>query len=83
MASSSAEQDKYRNYLSEEETKNTQWRFGLPDYSVVNKLFEEGRTKVSLLYLLSSVCVCVCVCLSLSLSLSLYIYIYIYIYISV
>ncbi|KAE8100459.1 hypothetical protein FH972_018355 [Carpinus fangiana] len=47
MASSSAlEQDKYRHYLSEEEVKNTKWRFGVPDYSVVNKLFEEGRTKI-------------------------------------
>ncbi|XP_059430877.1 pathogen-related protein-like [Corylus avellana] len=47
MASSSApEQDKYRHYLSEEEVKNTKWRFGVPDYSVVNKLFDEGRTKI-------------------------------------
>lgn len=38
--------DKYRSYLSEEEKKNTQWRYGPPNYDVVNKLFEEGRTKV-------------------------------------
>lgn len=38
--------DKYRSYLSEEEKKNTQWRHGPPNYDVVNKLFEEGRTKV-------------------------------------
>lgn len=38
--------DKYRSYLSEEEKKNTKWRFGPPNYDVVNKLFEEGRSKV-------------------------------------
>ncbi|XP_048332058.2 pathogen-related protein [Ziziphus jujuba] len=39
--------DKYRSYLDEEENKNTKWRFGVrPNYDVVNKLFEEGRTKV-------------------------------------
>lgn len=38
--------DKYRSYLSEEELKNTQWNAGPPNYDVVNKLFEEGRTKV-------------------------------------
>jgi len=67
MTSSSAEQDNYRNYLSEEETKNTQWRFGPPDYSVVNKLFEEGRTKVSL-PLSHFFCLCACFTLSHSLS---------------
>lgn len=48
MASSSVGEAKYRDYLSdEEELKNTKWRFGAPpDYSVVNKLFEEGRTKI-------------------------------------
>ena len=56
MASSSVGQEKYRSFLSEEEVKNTKWRFGVPNYDVVNKLFEEGRTKVSL-SLLSSVCV--------------------------
>ena len=39
--------DKYRSYLDGEEEKNTKWRFGAaPNYDVVNKLFEEGRTKV-------------------------------------
>uniref|UniRef100_A0A5B7APL0 Putative pathogen-related protein isoform X1 n=1 Tax=Davidia involucrata TaxID=16924 RepID=A0A5B7APL0_DAVIN len=47
MASSGSEGDKYRSYLSGEEEKNTEWRFGdPPNYDVVNKLFEEGRTKI-------------------------------------
>ncbi|XP_075651286.1 pathogen-related protein-like [Castanea sativa] len=46
MASSSVGQEKYRSFLSEEEVKNTKWRFGVPNYDVVNKLFEEGRTKI-------------------------------------
>ncbi|KAL6998661.1 hypothetical protein U1Q18_048445 [Sarracenia purpurea var. burkii] len=47
MASSSVEGDKYRSYLNGEGERNTQWRFGAPpNYDVVNKLFEEGRTKV-------------------------------------
>lgn len=64
MATSSVEQNKYRSYLSGEEVKNIKWRFGgPPDYSVVNKLFEEGRTKVWSLapYLSLALCVCVCV----------------------
>ena len=48
MASSSVGQEKYRSFLSEEEVKSTKWRFGVPNYDVVNKLFEEGRTKFSL-----------------------------------
>jgi len=41
------EGDKYRSYLSGEGEKNTQWRYGgPPNYDVVNKLFEEGRTKI-------------------------------------
>jgi len=33
--------------LNEEEAKNVQWRFGAPpNYAVVNKLFEEGRTEI-------------------------------------
>ncbi|XP_047342411.1 pathogen-related protein [Impatiens glandulifera] len=37
--------EKYRSLLNEE-THNTQWRHGGPPiYDVVNKLFEEGRTK--------------------------------------
>lgn len=46
MASSAFDGDKYRSYLSEEEKKKTQWWNGPPNYDVVNKLFEEGRTKV-------------------------------------
>lgn len=38
--------DKYRSYLTPEELQTTQWRAGTPNYDVVNKLFEEGRTKV-------------------------------------
>lgn len=41
--------DKYRSYLTGEGEKSTKWTFGAPpNYDVVNKLFEEGRTKVSL-----------------------------------
>ncbi|CAL9019983.1 unnamed protein product [Prunus brigantina] len=47
MGSSDVEGDKYRSYLSGEGEKNTTWRFGAPpSYDVVNKLFEEGRTKI-------------------------------------
>lgn len=55
MASSSiVKEDKYRTYLQGDEERNTKWRFGAPpNYDVVNKLFEDGKTKV--------VCVCVCV----------------------
>ncbi|KAG6435877.1 hypothetical protein SASPL_100758 [Salvia splendens] len=38
--------NKYRSYLTPEELKTTQWNAGPPDYTVVDKLFEEGRTKV-------------------------------------
>ncbi|XP_052109185.1 pathogen-related protein [Arachis duranensis] len=39
-------EDKYRTFLHQEQEKNTKWRFGAPpNYDVVNKLFEEGRTK--------------------------------------
>ncbi|NP_001312076.1 pathogen-related protein-like [Nicotiana tabacum] len=38
--------DRYRDYLSEEEVKNTKWRNGPPTYDVVDKLFEEERTHV-------------------------------------
>lgn len=49
MASSGTEGDKYRSYLDEEGEKNTKWRYGTPpNYDVVDKLFEEGRTKVFL-----------------------------------
>ncbi|CAL1362917.1 unnamed protein product [Linum trigynum] len=39
--------DKYRSHLTGEAEKNTKWRDGAPpNYDAVNKLFEEGRTKV-------------------------------------
>lgn len=40
--------DKYRSILSEEaENKDIHWRHGGPPiFDAVNKLFEEGRTKV-------------------------------------
>ncbi|KAL3371275.1 hypothetical protein AABB24_008017, partial [Solanum stoloniferum] len=38
--------DKYRDYLSDEELKNTKWRNGPPSYDVVDKLFEQERTHV-------------------------------------
>ncbi|CAN1234871.1 Pathogen-related protein [Linum perenne] len=39
--------DKYRSHLIGEEEKDTHWRDGSPpSYDAVNKLFEEGRTKV-------------------------------------
>lgn len=46
MACSGTGGDKYRDYLSEDEVKNTKWRSGPPSYDVVDKLFEEGRTHV-------------------------------------
>ena len=45
-----SEGDKYRSYLTEEDVKNTTWRFGPPNYDAVNKLFEEGRTKVRIYF---------------------------------
>nr|GFA86910.1 hypothetical protein [Tanacetum cinerariifolium] len=39
--------DKYRCFMSGEGEKNTKWRSGVPpNFDVVNKLFEEGRTKI-------------------------------------
>lgn len=47
--SGSSKGDKYRFFIYGEEEKNTKWRYGAPpNYDVVNKLFEEGRTKVIL-----------------------------------
>ncbi|XWS21737.1 hypothetical protein CRYUN_Cryun30bG0080500 [Craigia yunnanensis] len=41
------QEDKYRSYLHGEGEKNTKWKFGAPpNYDAVNKLFEEGRTKI-------------------------------------
>ncbi|KAJ0778344.1 hypothetical protein HanLR1_Chr02g0070681 [Helianthus annuus] len=39
--------DKYRCFMSGEGEKDTTWKLGVPpNFDVVNKLFEEGRTKV-------------------------------------
>ncbi|KAL0910527.1 hypothetical protein M5K25_021518 [Dendrobium thyrsiflorum] len=39
-------EEKYRSHMMNEEGKEIQWRYGsAPEYSVVNKLFEQGRTK--------------------------------------
>ncbi|XP_062159996.1 pathogen-related protein-like [Alnus glutinosa] len=48
MASSGVEdQEKYRSYLHGEGERNTKWKYGAPpNYDVVDKLFEEGRTKI-------------------------------------
>ncbi|KAJ0986332.1 hypothetical protein J5N97_004688 [Dioscorea zingiberensis] len=41
-----ASMDKYRTHLYDEGEENTSWRHGgPPTYDMVNKLFEEGRTK--------------------------------------
>ncbi|OAY76571.1 Pathogen-related protein [Ananas comosus] len=46
MASAEVEGDKYRSFIYGESEKNTVWRDGAPpNYDVVNKLFEEGRTQ--------------------------------------
>ncbi|KAL7155729.1 hypothetical protein ABFS83_03G096200 [Erythranthe nasuta] len=49
MASSDSDQgvgDKYRMYLTSKDLANTKWLNGPPNYDVVNKLFEQGRTNV-------------------------------------
>ncbi|GMJ02261.1 hypothetical protein like AT1G78780 [Hibiscus trionum] len=43
---SGVEGDKYRSYLHGEGELNTTWRWGIPNYDVVNKLFEDERTEV-------------------------------------
>ena len=49
MASPNTEAEKYRSFMNEEDVKNINWRYGsTPNYDVVDKLFEEGRTKVIL-----------------------------------
>lgn len=46
MASSSVKEDRYRTYLRGDDEKNTKWIYGAPpNYDVVNKLFEDGKTK--------------------------------------
>lgn len=52
-----AGRDKYRSFLSEDEVGKVQWRNGAPPtFDVVNKLFEEGRTKVTVITLPTSLC---------------------------
>ncbi|XVE60177.1 hypothetical protein DITRI_Ditri05aG0107100 [Diplodiscus trichospermus] len=47
MSKSGMEGEKYRSYLHGEGEQNTNWRYGAPpNYDVVNKLFEDERTKV-------------------------------------
>ncbi|KAG6390478.1 hypothetical protein SASPL_148213 [Salvia splendens] len=46
MAASNDGGNKYRSYLTPEDLKTTQWRAGPPDYTVIDKFFEEGRTNV-------------------------------------
>ncbi|XVF32286.1 hypothetical protein REPUB_Repub17cG0068800 [Reevesia pubescens] len=47
MELSNVEGDKYRSYLHGEGENSTKWRYGAPpNYDIVNKLFEEERTKV-------------------------------------
>lgn len=51
VASSNVSGDKYRSFLLEV-AGTTQWRHGgPPTYDAVNKLFEEGRTKVHTPYI--------------------------------
>ncbi|XP_010916129.1 pathogen-related protein [Elaeis guineensis] len=46
MASSDFEGNKYRSFIYGEGERNTQWRFGAPpNFDLVDKLFEEGRTQ--------------------------------------
>ncbi|XP_037449513.1 pathogen-related protein-like [Triticum dicoccoides] len=46
MASAETGGDKYRSFMDGEGEKNTMWRHGVPpNFDVVNKLFEEERTK--------------------------------------
>ncbi|QCE15651.1 pathogen-related protein-like [Vigna unguiculata] len=46
MTASRVAEDKYRPLLRQDIEENTKWRYGPPSYEAVNKLFEEGRTKV-------------------------------------
>lgn len=47
MASNGIKEDPYRWILNGDVEKNATWKFGAPpNYEGVNKLFEEGRTKV-------------------------------------
>lgn len=56
MASSVIKGDKYRSFIYGDDEKDTVWRYGTPpNYDVVNKLFEEGRTQVMILFLSMSI----------------------------
>ncbi|KMT07033.1 hypothetical protein BVRB_6g153640 [Beta vulgaris subsp. vulgaris] len=47
MGSPIEKEDKYRSFIYGEGEKNTKWVYGAPpNYDIVNKLFEEGRTKI-------------------------------------
>lgn len=47
MGSTGTKEDPYRWILNGDVEKNTTWKFGAPpNYEAVNKLFEQGRTKV-------------------------------------
>ncbi|KAL1533517.1 pathogen-related protein-like [Salvia divinorum] len=46
MATSDVGGNKYRSYMTPEDLKTTQWIAGPPDYTIIDKFFEEGRTKV-------------------------------------
>ncbi|KAK1356793.1 pathogen-related protein-like [Heracleum sosnowskyi] len=47
MASGGTNGEKYRSFLDAENVKDVHWRFGAPpNYDVVNKLFEDGQTKI-------------------------------------
>ncbi|MQL85969.1 hypothetical protein Taro_018499, partial [Colocasia esculenta] len=47
MAAATSMEDKYRSHIHGEAEKDTHWKFGSPpNYDVVNKLFDEGRTRV-------------------------------------
>ncbi|RZR81065.1 hypothetical protein BHM03_00007212 [Ensete ventricosum] len=46
--SNSSVVDRYRSHIHGDNERHTEWRFGSPpNYDLVNKLFEEGRTKVT------------------------------------
>ncbi|XP_057795542.1 pathogen-related protein-like isoform X2 [Salvia miltiorrhiza] len=47
MASSNTDAENYRSFMNEDDVKNINWRYGsAPNYDVVDKLFQEGRTKI-------------------------------------
>ncbi|XP_047964265.1 pathogen-related protein-like [Salvia hispanica] len=46
MATSNFGGNKYRSYMTPEDIETTQWIAGPPDYTIIDKFFEEGRTKV-------------------------------------